>query len=142
MLVVSYALGRGKTSGWATVPGVILGDFTAMTASLLGGGVILVASATLFTALKLVGTAYLIWLGIKLWCTTPKLDDHEQHDADAAAYHRLGDTDSAQRAKNALFRMKPDFSLAFMEEAVRFSDVGDHPMVFDSYADAGIPKCS
>lgn len=67
MLVVSYALGRGPRSGWATVPGVTLGDFTAMTVSLLGAGAILAASATLFTALKLVGAAYLIWLGIRLW---------------------------------------------------------------------------
>ena len=31
MLVVSYALGRGRDSAWATVPGVALGDLTAMT---------------------------------------------------------------------------------------------------------------
>ncbi len=67
MLVVSYALGRGSDSGWATVPGVTLGDFTAMTVSLLGAGAILATSATLFTVLKLAGAAYLIWLGIKLW---------------------------------------------------------------------------
>ena len=67
MLVVSYALGRGRQSGWATVPGVTLGDFTAMTISLLGAGAVLAASATLFTTLKLVGAGYLIWLGIQLW---------------------------------------------------------------------------
>jgi threonine/homoserine/homoserine lactone efflux protein len=75
VLVVSYALGRGKKSGWATVPGVTLGDFTAMTASLLGAGAILATSATLFTVLKLAGAAYLIWLGIKLWRAEPKLDE-------------------------------------------------------------------
>ncbi|WP_417513322.1 LysE family translocator [Minwuia sp.] len=74
MLVVSYALGRGRSSGWASVPGVTLGDFTAMTASLLGAGAILATSATLFTVLKLVGAAYLIWLGIKLWRAKPELD--------------------------------------------------------------------
>jgi threonine/homoserine/homoserine lactone efflux protein len=36
MVVVSYALGTGRSSAWATVPGVTLGDFTAMTLSLLG----------------------------------------------------------------------------------------------------------
>lgn len=75
MLVVSYALGRGKTSGWATVPGVTLGDFTAMTVSLLGAGAVLAASATLFTIMKLAGAAYLIWLGIKLWRAKPRLDE-------------------------------------------------------------------
>jgi threonine/homoserine/homoserine lactone efflux protein len=67
MLVVSYALGQGRASALATVPGVALGDLTAMTISLLGAGAILAASTTLFTALKLIGAAYLVWLGIQLW---------------------------------------------------------------------------
>ncbi len=71
MLVVSYALGRGRSTAWATVPGVSLGDFTAMTVSLLGAGAILAASAALFTLLKLAGAAYLVWLGIQLWRATP-----------------------------------------------------------------------
>lgn len=74
LLVVSYALGHGRSSGWATVPGVGLGDFTAMTVSLLGAGAVLAASATLFNVLKLVGAAYLIWLGIRLWRAEPRLD--------------------------------------------------------------------
>jgi len=73
MVVVSYALGQGRSSAWATVPGVTLGDFTAMTISLLGAGAILAASATLFTVLKLVGAGYLIWLGIQLWRADPSL---------------------------------------------------------------------
>ena len=73
MLVVSYALGHGRATAWATVPGVTLGDFTAMTASLLGAGAVLAASASLFTVLKLAGAAYLIWLGINLWRARPNL---------------------------------------------------------------------
>jgi threonine/homoserine/homoserine lactone efflux protein len=75
MLVISYALGRGKATGWATVPGVTLGDFAAMSASLLGAGAILATSALLFTILKFVGAAYLIWLGIKLWRGEPKFEE-------------------------------------------------------------------
>lgn len=71
MIVVSYALGRGRASAWATVPGVALGDLTAMTISVLGAGAILAASATLFTILKLCGAAYLVWLGIRLWRAAP-----------------------------------------------------------------------
>lgn len=67
LLVVSYALGKGRASGLATVPGVALGDLTAITVSLAGAGAVLAASATLFTVLKLAGAAYLIWLGIQLW---------------------------------------------------------------------------
>lgn len=75
MLVVSYAMGRGRGTGWATVPGVALGDFTAMTISLLGAGAILAASATLFTILKLIGALYLVWLGIQLWRSKPSPRD-------------------------------------------------------------------
>ncbi|WP_283194298.1 LysE family translocator [Rhizobium sp. AN80A] len=67
LLVVSYALGHGRKTAFATVSGVALGDFTAMTASLFGLGALLATSATLFTILKFIGGAYLIWLGIKLW---------------------------------------------------------------------------
>jgi len=67
LLVISYALGHGRRSTTATVAGVALGDFTAMTASMLGLGAILATSAAIFTVLKWVGAAYLVWLGIKLW---------------------------------------------------------------------------
>jgi threonine/homoserine/homoserine lactone efflux protein len=54
LLVISYALSHGRKSAIATVLGVGLGAF-------------LMASATLFTALKWIGAAYLIYMGIKLW---------------------------------------------------------------------------
>ncbi|MET1411629.1 LysE family translocator [Roseibium sp. HPY-6] len=71
MLVVSYALTQGRKSAFASVLGVGLGDATAATASLLGLGAILAASATAFTALKWVGAAYLVWLGITMWRSRP-----------------------------------------------------------------------
>jgi threonine/homoserine/homoserine lactone efflux protein len=67
LLVVSYALGQGWRSALPISIGVALGDFTAMTLSMLGIGALLSASATVFTVLKLAGAAYLIYLGIKLW---------------------------------------------------------------------------
>lgn len=67
LLVISYALGHGKKTARATVSGVALGDFTAMTASMLGLGALLATSAMLFTILKWIGAAYLVYLGIKLW---------------------------------------------------------------------------
>lgn len=67
LLVISYALGHGRKATASLVAGVALGDFTAMTASMVGLGALLAASAELFTALKWIGAAYLIYLGIKLW---------------------------------------------------------------------------
>jgi len=71
MLVVSYALAQGRKSAAASVLGVALGDATAATASLLGLGALLATSATLFAALKWVGAAYLLWIGIKMWRARP-----------------------------------------------------------------------
>ena len=71
LLVLSYALSKGRSVAVASAAGVALGDFVAMTASLLGLGALVLASATLFTVLKWVGAAYLIWLGIKLIRSAP-----------------------------------------------------------------------
>lgn len=73
MLVASYAMARGRGSGWATVPGVALGDLLAMTVSLLGAGAVLAASAELFTMMKFAGAGYLVWLGVLLWRSKPEL---------------------------------------------------------------------
>jgi threonine/homoserine/homoserine lactone efflux protein len=67
MVVVSYALREGRRSAWASVPGVTLGDSTALILSLLGLGAVLMASAELFNALKIAGAVYLVYLGIKTW---------------------------------------------------------------------------
>lgn len=67
LLLVSRSLAGGKSQGMKMVPGVVLGDLVAMTLSFAGLGALLAVSATLFTALKLCGAAYLIWMGIRLW---------------------------------------------------------------------------
>lgn len=84
MLAVSHALNGGRRTALGTVPGTMLGDFTAMTVSLAGAGAVLAASATLFTVLKLVGAAYLIWLGVKLWRAKPHPATLEQSLAPAS----------------------------------------------------------
>ena len=67
LLVVSYALGQGWRAALPTAAGVALGDFTAMSFSMLGLGALLQTSATLYIGLKWLGAAYLVWLGIGLW---------------------------------------------------------------------------
>jgi threonine/homoserine/homoserine lactone efflux protein len=72
ILVVSQAVTHGRKSVVPLVAGVVFGDFTAMTLSLLGLGAIMTASATLFTLFKWIGALYLIYLGISLWGANPK----------------------------------------------------------------------
>nr|WP_295463693.1 LysE family translocator [Mesorhizobium sp.] len=85
LLVVSYALGQGWRTALPMAVGVALGDFTAMTLSMLGIGALLMASATLFTVLKWMGAAYLIWLGIKLFRAGGTLGAEPRRDAASAA---------------------------------------------------------
>jgi len=72
VLVVGRAMTYGKRSVVPLVTGVTLGDFTAMTMSLLGLGAVMAASATLFTLFKWVGAAYLLYLGVKTWRADPE----------------------------------------------------------------------
>ena len=66
LLVLSYALSKGRPVAVASAAGVALGDLLAMSASLAGLGAVVMTSASLFTLLKWVGAAYLVWLGIRL----------------------------------------------------------------------------
>jgi len=72
LLVISQAISHGRGAVIPLVAGVTLGDFTAMTLSLLGLGAILATSATLFSILKFIGAAYLVYLGIRLWRSDPE----------------------------------------------------------------------
>ena len=85
LLVVSYALGQGWRTVLPMTVGVALGDFTAMTLSMLGLGALLATSATLFTILKWVGAAYLVYLGLRLWRAGGTLDAAPRTDAVSAA---------------------------------------------------------
>jgi len=71
LLVLSYALSKGRSVAVASAAGVALGDLIAMTASLMGLGALVLASAALFTALKWIGAAYLIYMGVKLIRSAP-----------------------------------------------------------------------
>lgn len=80
LLVVSYALGQGWKAALPMAVGVALGDFTAMTLSMLGVGALLATSANVFTAVKWAGAAYLVWLGIKLFRAGGALQAGARHD--------------------------------------------------------------
>lgn len=71
LLVLSYALSQGRRVAVASASGVALGDLAAMSASLAGLGALVLTSAALFTVLKWVGAAYLVWMGLKLLRAAP-----------------------------------------------------------------------
>lgn len=67
LLVAAQSLAHGRRHAWATVAGVAAGDLVAISLALAGLGALLAASAALFTLLKWLGAAYLVWMGIALW---------------------------------------------------------------------------
>ena len=69
MLVTSQAMTCGRRAVLPLAVGVMLGDLTAMTTSLLGLGAVLAASAALFQLFKWIGAIYLVYLGLRLWRT-------------------------------------------------------------------------
>ena len=64
-LVTKNALIHGRRAGLATALGVAAGLLVWTLASALGIAAVVHASATAYEALKLVGAAYLVWLGIQ-----------------------------------------------------------------------------
>lgn len=106
LLVLSYALSQGRRVALATVAGVALGDFLAMTASLLGLGALVLTSATLFSVLKWIGAAYLVWLGIQLLRASPDRGLHADTSLEpiaAGAVFRHAATVTALNPKSIAF---------------------------------------
>ena len=66
ILVMSRSIAQGPAAGVATAAGVSVGLVGHTVLATLGLGAILRTSAWMFIALKLVGAAYLIWLGVSL----------------------------------------------------------------------------
>lgn len=115
LLVLSYAISKGRSVAVASAAGVALGDLVAMSASLLGLGALVLASATLFTLLKWVGAAYLIYLGVKLLRSAPTAG-LELPDADTISASRVFGHTAAVTALNP---KSIAFFIAFVPQFVR-----------------------
>ena len=66
LYIVSSALIDGVRAGVAAALGIVSGCFVHVMAAALGVGALLSASSTAFAALKWLGAAYLVWMGVKL----------------------------------------------------------------------------
>lgn len=69
--IVTQTLSRGRTAGIASVGGIALGNLGNAAAASVGLAVVLSASSVAFTVIKLMGAAYLVFLGIKALRTKP-----------------------------------------------------------------------
>ncbi|MFD8867258.1 LysE family translocator [Streptomyces sp. NPDC059590] len=65
LFVIGRALAQGRRAALTTVLGNTVGAYVLVVAVALGVGSIVERSVLVFTALKLVGAAYLVYLGVK-----------------------------------------------------------------------------
>ena len=63
--VAARSLAGGRAEGIASSFGTALGGLVPVLAGALGVSALVLASAELFTALKWLGAAYLVWLGVR-----------------------------------------------------------------------------
>ena len=67
VLSMTHGLAYGVRGASATIMGLELGVATILLIAGVGVGAVLIASATAFTVVKVVGACYLIWLGWRQW---------------------------------------------------------------------------
>ncbi|MEW2624971.1 LysE family translocator [Streptomyces sp. NPDC048106] len=65
LFVVGRAIAHGRRTALATVLGHAAGNYVAAACVAFGLGALLERSAAVFLALKAIGAAYLVWLGIQ-----------------------------------------------------------------------------
>lgn len=74
LLTVARATTSGTKVGLATGAGITVGDFLHTIMAVIGISAIIAASATLFTLVKYLGAAYLVYLGVKAMCQKTSVD--------------------------------------------------------------------
>ena len=109
VLVTRNALAGGRRAGLLTMLGGALGLSVHAAAAAVGLSALLLASSTAFTALKVVGVAYLLWLGVQTWRSArrarlvPAEESGPRNAQRWTAYLRQGFLSNALNPKVALF---------------------------------------
>ena len=116
--VAARTLSGGRKAGVASAFGTALGGLVQVIAGGLGVSVIILASAQLFTALKLVGALYLIWLGIRTICEAGSAPPAEIGPTGAKRVFREGVVVEAFNPKTAAFFLA--FIPQFLEPALGY----------------------
>lgn len=67
LATVARALGSGFRPAAMVVLGIVLGDLLFLLLAIFGLGALAAVLGDLFVGVKLLGAAYLVWLGLQLW---------------------------------------------------------------------------
>ena len=120
-LVARNVLRHGRSAGFATSAGICTGILAWAIAAALGVATLLATSAVAFTALKLAGAAYLIYLGI----TTLRARDPLSTDEPAGRSSLSWQTAWLQGALSAM--LNPKLGVFFLTLLPQFIAPGDPP---------------
>ena len=66
LYAAAQTIARGRRAGWLAALGIHVGGYAHVLAAALGLAVLFEAVPTLYTAVKLAGAAYLVWLGLRM----------------------------------------------------------------------------
>ena len=75
LYIVARSASQGRRAGLVSVAGIHVGTLVHIAAAVLGLSALIVASASAFTAIKLAGAAYLVYLGITTLLRRSAADD-------------------------------------------------------------------
>ena len=67
VLIAKTVPTSGRAAGFANIAGFVVAFFVHGTFAIFGLSVLLLQSAQLFTAVKLLGAAYLVFLAVQAW---------------------------------------------------------------------------
>ena len=125
MYIIGRSTSQGFRAGAAATLGVSAGCFVHIAAAALGISALLTASATAFTVLKLVGAAYLVYVGLSM-LRSPPISMNAQAVSPALPLRRIfaqGFLTNALNPKVALF------FLAFLPQFIEH-DAAMKPLAF------------
>lgn len=104
LYIVTRTLVQGRAAGLASVAGVALGNLGNALGAAIGLAALFAISSLAFTAVKVAGAAYLVWLGIQaLRSAAPKAGGPAVAPADRRALFRDGFLVALLNPKTALF---------------------------------------
>jgi len=128
LLALTHGALHGNRKALWTIMGGVTGLVAVMGLCMFGIGALVRTSALWLTGLKLVGGAYLVWLGIRLWAAPPIVVASESRAAAArgAALFRSGFLTAATNPKGLLFfsALLPQFLSAERSLAAQFLVMG------------------
>ena len=136
--VAARTLSGGRAAGIASTFGTALGGLVHVIAGGLGVSAIILASAQLFTTLKLAGALYLVWLGIKTFREAGATPPEQIEPAGTTRAFRDGVIVEALNPKTAAFFLA--FIPQFIEPAaghvaLQFVALGMISVALNTFAD-------